>query len=103
MKKIFLSLATIGFVSMISFAACGSGDPCTATSSCSADPKPTDAQIKACQDQRAGITKCKTEADAFGDCQVSNRKCTADKTTDGVATLAACKTQFDAYTTCTTK
>ncbi len=103
MKKILLSLATIGFVSALSFSACGSSDPCTASSSCSADVKATDAQIKACQDQRAAITTCRAEADSFGNCQVSNKKCTSSNTTDGAATLAACKTQFDAYTTCSTK
>lgn len=105
MKKILLALSTIGFVSAVSFSACGSADSCNATSKCSADPvvTRTDAEIKACQTARDAVTTCKTEIDATSSCYINNQKCTADNKNDAVATLAACKTQVDAQTACLTK
>ncbi len=103
MKKILLALSTIGIVSAVSFSACGSADPCTATSKCSADVKRTDAEIKTCQTAQAAITTCKAEVDAFSSCFISNQKCTSDNRTDGIASLAACKTQYDAQVACQSK
>ena len=104
MKKILLGLATIGAISAISFSACGS-DPCTAAPKCSADTKPTEAQIKDCQ-TAAAVTTCKTERDALTNCYLAQQVCGTDNKTDGTKTLANitanCKTQIEASTKCST-
>ena len=100
MKKILLGLATVGFFSAISFSACGE-DPCSAKPKCSADPVLTAEQITACKAAPV-VTTCKTERDAYGDCSKSNTTCGTDNKSDYSKVAAACKTQFDALTKCTT-
>lgn len=62
----------------------------------------TEAQIKQCQDDLAKETKCKSEAEDLADCMKSKAVC-KDDVTDGLATLAACAKEGEAYTTCQSK
>lgn len=78
----------------------GTTDLCTIASKCSADPQPTAASIKACQDAARAMVSCKVESTAFSSCVLTNQKCTSANVTDSAATLAACKSQYDVYVTC---
>ncbi len=104
MKKFLIATAVAA--SFVLVACGGSSDPCSGgpASKCSADPaptKPTDAEIKACQEARK-TAKCVTEGDALGNCIIANQKCGSDNKTDITATLAACSSQTEAYTKCFT-
>ncbi|MEW5739270.1 MAG: hypothetical protein AB1938_10115 [Myxococcota bacterium] len=97
MKKL---LTAVVLASSMFLVGCG-GDPCTAASKCSADPKPTDAQIQACKDANANTSaKCYSQNKAFADCFRNKQVCTSANVTDAVATLAACSTEAQAVQTC---
>jgi hypothetical protein len=82
------------------FAACG-GDPCSAASKCSADPKPTEAEIQACRDAYANTSAtCYSEQKAFADCIRAKQVCTAGNKTDGLKTLEACQKEGEALEKC---
>ena len=83
------------------------GDRCSAKSKCSADPVPTPADIKACQDSLkppdGGTVKCLTEVNAFFDCYLANQVCGTDNKTDMTKTMDRCRSELNAYTTCLSK
>ncbi len=91
-----------GFCAALSLTAfaCGSDDPCSASSKCSADPARTQAQTDVCKAASASGAKCATEYTTAANCAISNQKCGADNKTDVVATSSACAAQNTAYTTC---
>ncbi|MBX7096199.1 MAG: hypothetical protein K1X89_00675 [Myxococcaceae bacterium] len=98
MKKII-----IGAFAAFTLAACGGGDVCSASSKCSADPKPTDADKTACQTAIKDGTKCAAEYKAVLTCAQSKQKCTSDNKTDTTALVTDCMTELTAYTTCLSK
>ncbi len=98
MKKLFAAAAV---VCSLTLAACG-GDVCSGSSKCSADTKPTDAQITACKDLVKDGAKCASQYKSLAECMQSNQVCGSDNKTDGTATAAKCTTQLAAYTTCFT-
>ena len=98
MKKMIL-----GAFAAMALVACGGGDPCSAASKCSADPKPTDAEIATCQASTKDGAKCATEYKAVLTCAQSNQTCGSDNKTDGTNTAAKCSTQLAAYVTCAAK
>jgi hypothetical protein len=98
MVKVKLLVVSAVAAVALSFAACG-GDPCTAKSKCSADPAPTDAQIKACQDAVAEA-KCGSKYKSMVECMQSNQVCTSDNMTDAQATAAKCTTQVSEALAC---
>lgn len=99
-KYFFLFVAACSFT----LVACGSGDPCTATSKCANDPKSTDDQVKACQTAVKAVkdmyTKCTSQIDAAAACNVANQVCGSDGKTDGVATAAKCASETEAVAKC---
>ncbi|MFO0727407.1 MAG: hypothetical protein U1E65_26760 [Myxococcota bacterium] len=98
MKKILFGLwAALSLTAV----ACGSGDICTASSKCSADPARTQMQTDACK-AAVAAAKCSTEYKAAANCAIDNQKCTAANMTDVVATSSACATVNAAYATCLT-
>lgn len=102
MKKII-----IGAFAAFTLAACGGGDVCSASSKCSGDPKPTDAEKKAATDAcQAAIkdgAKCAAEYKTLLTCAQSKQKCTSDNKTDNTALVTDCATEIAAYTTCLSK
>lgn len=97
MKKLLTAAA---LASTLFLVGCGS-DPCSGSSKCSADPKPTEAEIKACKDANANTSaKCYSQSKAMADCFRAKQVCTSSNVTDGAATLAACSTEASAYQTC---
>jgi len=100
-----LLLPSVIALSLLSWA-CGSSDPCSATSKCSADPvqTSTSAGAAACKAATASGAKCVTEYKAFANCAIDNQKCGSDNKTDGTATTAAlaanCVAQATALSTC---
>lgn len=103
-------LMVIGFacIALLGSAGCGGGN-CGRTSKCSADPKPTESDIKICQEQEKmnASDPCNGAAKAVGDCTYSNTVCAKDNTTDGQASLekssTACTSQQAALTACCEK
>lgn len=106
MKKVVIGMlasavAALFFVSATP--ACSSSVDCTAAT-CSADPAPTAAETKACEDEKAGT--CSSEYNAAFSCAKGKVTCTADNKSDpasGAKALADCATEINAYTTCKTK
>lgn len=98
--KIFTVVA--GLALAVSFAACGSGDPCTATSKCSADEKSTDAAIKSCQANFASGVACADQSKALANCIIANQVCGSDNKTDGAASLAKCTSEISKLSACQT-
>ncbi len=82
-----------GLLLAVSFAACGSSDPCTGTSKCSADVKLTAEGITACQANFATGAACGEQNKALANCMLNNQVCGADNKTDGLATLAKCTSE----------
>jgi len=103
--KIFFTVAFVAACSL-SVVACGAGDSCTSTSKCKNDPKPTDAEIKSCQDavktSKETYSKCMSEIDASSNCMVANQQCTSEGTSDVTATLAKCSKETTDLTNCFT-
>ena len=103
--------AVLGFVlvSLLGSVGCGSGAACGRASKCAADPKPTEADIKACQEQEKmnASDPCNAAAKALGDCSYANIVCAADKTTDQAASAdkynTACASQQASFTSCCEK
>lgn len=98
MKKMIL-----GAFAAFTLVACGGGDPCSATSKCSADPKSTSEQITACQALIKDGAKCATELKATFTCSQANQVCGTDNKTDSAATGAKCTTENAAYVACLLK
>ncbi len=87
------------------------GQPATAcvyvASPCSADPKPTDEQIKAAIDnckETERTSGCVKESASYGECVQANIVCSDTKKIDVTATATAadqkCGATKDAYTAC---
>lgn len=107
MKKIVMGMlasavATLFFVSATP--ACSSDSCSYVESKCSADPKPTDAEIQAaeqkCKDDKAKATTCVSEAEALATCARDKQVCGADNKTDSTKTADACKAEIDALLKC---
>ena len=101
MKKFMIAASIVASFALV---ACGGGgDSCTATSKCSADPKSTEAEIKACQEARK-TAKCVAEGDALTTCALGQQVCGTDNKTDGVKTNEGitknCATQLAAAVKC---
>jgi len=83
---------------------CGSGAYCDRTSKCTNQPLRSDAQKKACNDDLTKAGSCKSQYEAWLNCQMDNEICAADGTSDPVATIAyatkPCQAAKDAYTSC---
>ena len=92
-------------VAMLGITGCGA-DTCTRGPKCSADPKATEADIKACQEQEKTLAgdPCQSAAKAVGDCGYSNTVCTAENTTDLAKSMekinGACSSQQAALSKC---
>ncbi len=80
-------------------------DQCPASSKCSADPKPTAAEIQTCQDNYDKAA-CKPEFNALLPCARTAQTCGSDNKTDSQATndkiTANCQSLVDAYAACIT-
>jgi hypothetical protein len=97
MKKLMFA---VGASCALFLMGCGGGDVCSTTSKCSAQPKPTQAQIDQCKAATASGVKCASQYTTLANCAASKEVCAADNTTDGAATIAACSTESTAYATC---
>ncbi len=99
----------LAFLLALGSVGCGAGGACGRAAKCAADPKPTEADIKACQEQEKmnASDPCNAAAKALGDCAYANLVCAADKTTDQAASAdkynSACSSQMSALTTCCEK
>lgn len=82
------------------FLGCGGTDVCALSSKCSAQPKPSESTISLCRTATASGAKCASQYTTLANCMSAKEVCAADNTTDGAATLAACSTEYSAYTTC---
>jgi len=90
MKMILL--VTVALASLVAGCSSSASDNCSAKSKCSAQPAPTDAQIKQCKEAADSNPKCSSQVSAFGSCSIANEVCGADNKTDVTKTPDACKT-----------
>lgn len=95
-------LVLVGVVLASSVFGCGSGPYCDRISKCSKEPSRTDAQKTACKADIDKAAACKTQYEAWLNCQADYEICKADGTSDPVASLAyatkpcaATKAQYD--------
>ena len=76
-------------------------DPCEICSKCSADPfRPSGRCNDPVANPDGRTPKCTAEARALESCTALKQVCGRDNKTDGAKTLAACQTEYDAYTRC---
>ena len=100
---------SVALLAVLGSVGCGAGAACGRASKCAADPKPTEADIKACQEQEKmnASDPCNAAAKALGDCAYANIVCATDKTTDQAASAdkynTGCTSQQAALTTCCEK
>jgi hypothetical protein len=71
---------------------------CSIRSPCPRDPPSTPASIDQCNRLLQG--PCATQYQAFGDCLVTNFKCTSAGTIDSQATIALCQAEYAALLPC---
>ncbi len=111
MKKVIVGMLATGVAALffVSATPACSSSACTYKESpCSADPKPTDAEIKAAEDkckEDEKTAKCVSEITSYSDCVRSNTVCTDNKTDlikTGAAISTACKDQSAAVQKCQT-
>jgi hypothetical protein len=111
MKKVIVGMLATGVAALffVSATPACSSSACTYKESpCSADPKPTDEQIKAAEDkckEDEKTAKCVSEGTALADCYRSNIVCTDNKTDlvkTGAAVATNCKDQAAAAQKCQT-
>jgi hypothetical protein len=100
MRTLSLVSVLVG-VFAVSLVHCGSGAFCDRQSKCPAEPK-TD--TKACNDDLAKFGACKSQQEAWLNCQYDHEVCTMDGHHDPNATLAyaisSCKSIKDALDQC---
>ncbi len=103
------SVVGVSWALVLGLAACGGdpcgghrcgGDACGATSRCTADPKPSDAEIKECRRSIKPGAKCAFEYQTAIECLRAKQVCDADGKTDGPATGAACADELEAIVHC---
>lgn len=103
------SIVAFALSALLGSVGCGAGGACGRGAKCAADPKPTEADVKACQEQEKmnASDPCNAAAKALGDCAFANTVCAADKTTDAEASAekynTACTSQQSALTACCEK
>ena len=103
-----IAVLGLSLSALLGSAGCGAA-PCGRASKCAADPKPTEADVKACQEQEKtnASDPCNAAAKALGDCAYANTVCAKDNTTDPTASAdkynTACTSQQAALTACCEK
>jgi hypothetical protein len=106
MKKIVAGMLASAVAALFVVSAtpgCSSSVDCSANK-CSADPAPTDASKKACEDEKAGA--CGSEYNSAGSCVNGKVTCGSDNKTDATSALKAigdCATEIKAYQDCKAK
>jgi hypothetical protein len=102
MRTVISLVTAVGLAA--SLIGCGSGPYCDRSSKCSQEPLKTEVQKKACTADLESAKTCKTQYEAWLNCQADREVCKADNTSDPVATFAyanaPCKPSKDAYTAC---
>jgi len=71
------------FITLLGVAGCGGGS-CSRGPKCSAEPKPTEADLKTCEEQAKlqMSDPCQGAAQSLADCAYANTVCGADNLTD---------------------
>lgn len=96
MKNLLMAVVT-GCALML--VGCGA-DVCSLKSKCSAQMQASTAQVETCKTESASSAKCVMQYTALVNCIAAKEVCAADNTTDAAASLAACSTESNAYSTC---
>lgn len=108
MKKVVIGMLASAAAALFFVSATPACSSSKCSKACSADPEPSEAAVKACEDAKDTSGKgCDSEYSAAQDCSSGKVVCGSDDKTDSAATLKAvtegCATELKAYADCVAK